>query len=284
MVKTPLSLSALVMLIIFINIAKADSFLLPVKSAVCIEAVQQKSRSDMRFEAYDKAAFVAVKSSMYMQQKANMFDDHNYSIFAYKLADKALNDISLITTRDDEEKICLELSGFLNTKKADEILSKHTTNSVDESNVREIAKEVNNLLPKSLYETDSALPLIYIKDMEFFNQTTSSAYRDKITEHLSFEPRVLVTENKELADYYIVPKLLLSKSEKIDDTHSRFSMSVVVELQKTNGVLVNKETQNRYIIVSTNENTQEIAQKLLIRLIQDALDAMSKQLNSLLQY
>lgn len=284
MVRKPIVLSALVMLVSFISIAKADGFLLPVKSSVCTDVSTGKSRSDIRFETYDKATFVAVKSSAYMKEKANLLEDYHYDVLAYQLADKALNDISLITIKDDEQKICLELSGFLDTQKADEIFLKKDTNSLKSQNVNKIAAEVNNLLPKSLHEKDSAIPLIYIKDLEFYNQTTSAAYTKKMSEQLSFEPRVLVTENKELADYYLIPKLVLSKSEKIDEKNSRFSMSVVVELQKTNGVTVGKEEQNRYIIISQEENIQKIAQKLLSKLLEDALSALSRQLNSLLQY
>lgn len=284
MVRKPILLSALAMLISLINTAAADSFLLPVKSSVCVDVTAGKSRSDIRFEAYDKAAFVAVKSSTYMKQKANTLEDHSYDVFAYRLADSALNDISLITVRDDDEKICLELSGVLDTKQADEIFLNRDAASIKPDSVSKIAHEVNSLLPKSLYETDSMIPLVYIKDIEFFNNTASSAYTAKIAQQLSFEPRVLVTENKELADYYIVPKLLLSKSEKIDEKHSRFSMSVAVELQKINGIVVDKEEQNRYIIISDEENTQEIAQKLLVKLLEESISAMSRQLNSLLQY
>ncbi len=284
MVRKPILLSALAVLISLIDTSKADSFLLPVKSSVCVDVTEGKSRSSTRFEAYDKAAFVAVKSSAYIKQKANTLEDHSYDVLAYKLADSALNDISLVTLRDDEEKICLELSGILDTKRADEIFLNRDTTSIEPSSVRKIAHEVNSLLPKSLYETDSSIPLVYIKDIEFFNSTASSAYTAKIAQQLSFEPRVLVTESKELADYYIIPKVLLAKSEKIDEKHSRFSMSVAVELQKINGIVVDKEEQNRYIIISNEQNTQKIAQKLLVKLLEEAISAMSRQLNSLLQY
>lgn len=72
--------------------------------------------------------------------------------------------------------------------------------------------------------------------------------------------------------------------EKIGQDNSRFSMSVAVELHKTNGIVVDSEQQNRYIIISHEQDTQEIAQKLMIKLLEDALDAMSGKLNTLLKY
>ncbi|MCM1323495.1 MAG: hypothetical protein NC218_04975 [Acetobacter sp.] len=284
MVRKVIKLSVFVGLMSLISATKADSFLLPVKANVCTPISAEKARSDIRYQTYDKAAYVAVKSSSYMQKKANELDDHLYGLLAYRLADKVLNDVSVVTIRDDDEKICLELSGYLDTKKADEILKENKISGNTPQNVKKIAQEVNTILPKSIYETDETIPLIYIKDIEFYNNTSTSAYTRKIAQKLSFEPRVLVTENKELADYFIVPKLLQSKIEKIDSTHSRFSMSVEVELQKINGIVVGSEQQNRYIIISEEQDSQEIAQKLIIKLLDRALEAMTGKLNSLLKY
>lgn len=284
MIKTLTKLSVGAVLISFISPAWADSFLLPVKSSVCQNIIAEKSRSDIRFAAYDKAAFMAIKTSEYMQSKAKDFDDHSYGVLAYKLADGALNDVSLITTRDDDEKICLELSGYLDTKKADELINDKNKIIVTPQKVQKIANEVKALLPVSIEEDDGAIPLIYIKDVEFYNHTVTSAYTEKLAQKLSFEPKVLITENKELADYFIVPKLLQAKMEKIDQENSRFSMSVAIELHKTNGIVVDSEQKNRYIIVTHEQDTQEVAQKLMMKLLEDALDEMSGKLNTLLKY
>lgn len=284
MIKTLAKLSVGVVLINCVSTALADSFFMPVKSSVCQNVIPEKSRSDIRFNAYDKAAFIAVKKSEYMQKKAAGLNDHNYDVLSYKLADSALNDVSVITTRDDAEKICLELSGYLNTKKADAVLKEENTKETAPGNIQKIAREVNTLLPMSAEENDTAIPLLYIKNVEFYNHTTTAAYTEKLAQKLSFEPRVLVTENEELADYFIVPKLLQAKMEKIDEDNSRFSMSAVVELQKTGGIVVDSEQQNRYIIISKKEDTQEIAQKLMVKLLEDALDALSGKLNTLLKY
>ena len=135
-----------------------------------------------------------------------------------------------------------------------------------------------------MYETDSTIPLLYVDDIEYYNGSASSAFTGKITEKLAFEPRILVTETRELADYFLKPRLLLSKIEPVNAETSRYSMSVVVELRKSDGSLVDSEEQNRYIIVNNNENMQETAQKLLTKLLEDALTALSGKLNSLLKY
>lgn len=284
MINTLTKLSVGVVLISIVSTARADSFLVSVKSMICQNVSTEKSRSDIRFEAYDKAAFMAVKTSEYMQKKIADLDDHSYGILAYKLADRALNDVSIITTRDDDEKICLQLSGYLDTSKADDIMREDSLNTFEPKDVQKIAREVNILLPNSPNETEEAIPLVYIKDTEFYNHTTTAAYTEKLAQKLSFEPKVLVTESKELADYFIVPKLLQAKMEKIDESNSRFSMSVIIELQNTKGNIVDSEQQNRYVIISNEEDQQKIAQKLMIKLFEDALDTMAGKLNTLLKY
>lgn len=262
---------------------RADSFLLPVKSSVCTEITQDKTRSEIRYQTYDKAAFMAVKTSSYMQQHASKLDDHSYNLLSYKLVDKALNDVSLTTLKDDDEKICLEFTGNLDTQKADKLLASEGNKGFNPENVKEIAQEITANLPKSLYETNETIPLLYIKELEFNNHTTTNKYTDILTQKLSFEPRVLITESSDLADYFLVPKLLLAKVEKIDDENSKFSMSVCIELQNTAGVLIDSKQQNRYIIISNKKNIQEIAQKILIKLLEDATDNLTGQLNNLLK-
>ncbi len=283
MINSLAKLSVLACLLIYAGTAGADSFSLSVKASACENALVSQSRSEVRYNAYDKAAFLAVKSSPYVRHAAASLDDHSFDILAYRLADKALNDIAIITSQEDENKICLEVSGVLDKQKTDDILRQNKLTGFNPDNVATIAREVNAVLPKSMYETDSAIPLIYIKDIEFYNHKTSSLYTKKLSELLAFEPRVLVTENEELADYLLVPKLALSKIEPINAENSRYSMSVVVELQKKDGKLVDSEQQNRYIIIENSRDKQDIAQKLLAKLLEDAINALSGKLNSLLK-
>lgn len=119
---------------------------------------------------------------------------------------------------------------------------------------------------------DKIIPLVYIKDMEYYNHTTTPIYTSKIAEKLSFESEIIITEDESLADYYLQPKLLQSKIERLNMDSSRFSMSVVVELWAKGGVLIDSERQNRYIIIENNEDNQAIAKKMLLKLMEKAID------------
>ena len=130
-------------------------------------------------------------------------------------------------------------------------------------------------LPNAQYSEqnqDKIIPLIFIKDMEYYNRTTTAAYTSKIAEQLSLEPDIIITEDENLADYYLQPKLVLSKIEKINVEDSRFSMSVVVELWAKGGVLIDNERQNRYIIIKSDDDPQETAKKMLLKLLSEAVN------------
>lgn len=276
-------LSVWVLLLCLGGVAQADSFLVPVQSSVCTIITDNIQRDDARTQTYDKAIYQAIRSSSYMQENAALFDDHLYNLLSYRIADKALNDVSVEIIKDDEKKVCLKINAYLNTKIADEIIKSEDRTPLNSAQVKKIAQEVNSSLPKSIFETNASIPLLYVKDIEFYNHAKSSRYTQKIAQQLSFEPRVLVTEHQELADYFLVPKLLRSTMEKIDDSNSRYSMSVVIELQNSQGNIIDSAQQNRYIIVSNSDDKQVIAQKLLTKLLEDAISALSNRLNSLLK-
>ena len=278
-----IKLSVFALLINPISSVKADSFFSEIRGTACSDITEDQTRGEIRYKAYDKAVLMAVKKCPEVKALAQDMDDHSYNILAYRIADKALNDVTVITTQDDNEKICLEISGKLAKNKIAEIATTEKLPSFNEDRAEKIAQRVNTVLPKSMYETDSTIPLLYIKEMEYYNGSSTNNFTSKITEQLSFEPRVLVTEDKELADYFLAPKLVLSKIEPINETNSRYSMSIVIELRKNDGTLVDSETQNRYIIINKEQNTQEIAHKLVEKLLEDGINALSGKLNSLIK-
>lgn len=281
MSEKPIKLSVCLLLACLAIPVKADSFILPVSSEACEEIKQDETVASARYRVYDKAALLAVKSSSYIKENTENLNDHSFNVLAYKLVDNVLSNVSITTIREESSKICVELTGSLEKTLVDEVLAGNETLELRADTVEKIAKEVNASYPKSLYETDKTLPLVFVKDLEYYNHKTTPAHTNHIAEKIRFEPQVLITDNKELADYFIVPKLNQSKVEKIDAAHSRYSMSVSIEIQKANGEVVDSQQQNRYIIIDNTKDTQQIARQLLLKLLDDALKALSFTLNNL---
>ena len=274
MLQKILKLSVFCVCLFYSSYIKADSFFEPVKSTVCEEKKAGISQVDMRLSVYDKATLQAIKNNQYVKNKSQNINDHQYNVIAYKIADTILSDVDIKTIQDDENKICIELFGIINKQEVDVIFSSEIKET--QKSVEEIAQEIKEKMPKS-----SITPLVYINDVMYYNNTKTSAYTQKITEFVSLEPNVLVSDNLELSDYIIQPKMILSKMEKIDDKNSRYSMSVVIEIQDLEGKVVNSKQKNRYIIIDNNENKQEVASKLLLKLIKECLKELSPSVNNL---
>lgn len=134
-----------------------------------------------------------------------------------------------------------------------------------------------NVLEKS---SDHIIPLIYVEDLEYYNHTKTKAYTSLIIEQLTLSPDIIIAEDKDIADYILIPKVTQSRIEKINVTNSRYSMSVVVELWAKGGVRVHTEQQNRYIIINNTENPQEMAKKLLMKLLNEAIGNLSLKIKN----
>lgn len=128
--------------------------------------------------------------------------------------------------------------------------------------------------------SDRILPLVYIRPLEYYNHQTSSAQSKKISDYLILEPSIIITEDEKIADYYLVPKLLRSKLEPINDDNSRYSISVGIELWSAGGLLLLSEQQNRYIIIDKSQAPQTIARELLQVLLKKALDSLILKMKS----
>ena len=276
-----IKLFALVILVFISSIAKADSFSLDLNSKACSKVEGHQNKSDARLNAYDKAMLLAVKSSEYIKSKNLKINDYDYSLLSYKIADRAIKNVIISTTHESNKKICLELKASLDKQKADMILKDYSNPNISAEKVKEIADNVNQTLPKSIYEANDSIPLFYVYPLEFYTKKTTSDYTSRITEQLSFMPRILITDNKELADYYILPRLEKSSLDIIDEKNSRYSMSVSIEIKSKEGEVITKDTKNRYIIKDNSKDKQDVAKKLMIKLLTESVSTLSNQLNIL---
>ena len=274
-------LSAVVLFMIISIVSKADSFFLPIKSDVCINNNNNEEKQDLIFKLNDKAALVAVKSSDYVKNKALSYNDYEYSLIAYKIVDNALNDTSYEITKENENKICLSFNASLDKQKTDRLFENYKKSNIDKTKIKEIANNINQTLPKSIYENNIRTPLIYIDDLEFYNNTKTPKYKDHIKEQLIFEPSILITEKKDLADFYLNPKVVKSSIDKIDEKNSKFSMAVELKINNSENKENLKETKKRYIIIDNSLKNQEIAHKMLIKLLNEALVSLKGKINLL---
>ena len=71
------------------------------------------------------------------------------------------------------------------------------------------------------------------------------------------------------------------KINKIDEKNSKFSMAVELKINNSENKEVLKETKKRYIIIDNSLKNQEIAHKMLTKLLNEALASLKDKINLL---
>ena len=238
-----LKLSVFGFLIALSLTVKADGFFLPIKSETCINN-DNTEKSDILLKLNDKAALLAVKSSDYVKVKALNHNEFEFTLIAYKIVDNALKDIKSTITKETETKICASFNATLDKLKVDEIFNSKKASKLDDKKIEDLASDINETLPKSIYENKLRKPLVYVEDLEYYNKKRTKKYTNLITEQLIFDPNILITEKKELADFYLFPILAKSSIDKIDGKNSRFSMLVEIQIKNNQNETVLKEIKS----------------------------------------
>ena len=113
------------------------------------------------------------------------------------------------------------------------------------------------------------LALVYVKDLQYFNGATSQKYAAHLKEKIDNNPYYYLTGDEELADYVILPKVLKAKVDALDASHKRLQMVVVLDIKGLEDGVVSV-TQNRFLLFSEEENEQDIANRLIKKLLEAA--------------
>lgn len=245
---------------------------LEIRANACEKSVSDESASSTRIRAVDKAVFLGLKNLSVFDEDKQKFDDYDLNVMIYRLLDEYVEDLSSKVTKSDNDKVCVEIEGFINPKRIEQVREEFKRNSVNrqknDEDVFDIAREVNEEIkfaPKNVED----LALVYINDLEYYNGSKSKKYGSFLKEKLENNSYYYLTQEKELADYVITPKILKAKIDALDATHKRLQMVLVLEVSGLSDEIVNV-SQNRFLLFSAEENEQEIASRLIKKLLQAA--------------
>ncbi|MBR2300018.1 MAG: hypothetical protein IJ870_05550 [Alphaproteobacteria bacterium] len=251
-----------------------------VKANACEKMLEGESPSSARIRAVDKAVFLGLKSLPELKEDKKLLNDHDLNVMIYRLVDDFVEDLSSKVSKSDEEKVCVEVSGFINPQNIEnvrkEFISKyHEAEQISEEDIAQIISSVDaglTLKPQNLEN----VALVYVAPFEYYNGATSEKQTVLLKDKLDNNPYYYLTQDKDLADYVILPKLLKAKVDALDETHKRLQMVVALEISGLEDETLTS-SQNRFLLFSAGDNEQEIASKLLKKLINAcALDAMRK--------
>ncbi len=281
--------------------AGSEGSVLSVYGTACEPIRGTEARSSVRMRAADKACFAALENLNTLSEYRNSYATPDYNVLVYALIDNYLEDLTVRTTEHSQEKICVEITGFLDpdniSAAVKELDDKHRQQYPDKLEIEpealdlpavtdlppkpdiKISKEiaVEEVLPPE--EPVAAMPQkheirVFIERTKFYDDTSTNAFYKTMAKSMEENASVALTNSLSDADYILRTKVLRAKVDPINRQTNRLQLVVALELINTQDGSVQTEHQNRFILFETSDDEQKVASSLLSKL----LSVGSKQL------
>ena len=239
----------------------------------CEKVIEGESKASTRVRAADKAVFLGVKKLPQLARAKSILNEHDVNVLVYRLVDEHVEDLSSPTVQSDVSKVCVEIKGYLPPEaiekvQAEFIKEEKPLKEAAPEVVAEVASEVKREVDIKPVNPES-LALVHINPLEYYNGAKSKKYAKMLQEQFADNQYFYLTEDAEIADYVITPKVLKAKVDNLDAAHKRLQMVVSLEITGLKNEPVN-EYQNRFVLFGAEENEQQTAARLLNKLIETA--------------
>lgn len=239
----------------------------------CEKVIEGESKASTRVRAADKAVFLGVKKLPELARVKSILNEHDVNVLVYRLVDEYIEDLSSSTVSSDAGKVCVEINGYLPPEAIEKvqtefIKAEKPLKEAAPEVVAEVASEVKREVDIKPVNPES-LALVYIGPLEYYNGAKSNKYSKMLQEQFAGNQYFYLTEDAEIADYVITPKVLKAKVDNLDAAHKRLQMVVSLEITGLKNETVN-EYQNRFVLFGAEENEQQTAARLLNKLIETA--------------
>lgn len=248
-----------------------------VRAKTCEKSLEGESPSSTRVRAVDKAVFLSIKNLDILRNDKKNLNDHDLNVMIYRLVDDYIEDLSVKTIKSEEDKVCVETFGYISAQNIEKVRAEfqNTQQQNDDELVAQIAEDVKKEITLNPKNAEN-LALVYVADLTYYNGATSKKHAAFLKKNIDQNPYYYITDKKDLADYVIQPKVLKAKTDLLDSTHKRLHMVLNLEISGLEDETVNV-VQNRFVLFSTEENDQNVATRLLKKLlIQAGKDAVRK--------
>ena len=251
----------------------AETQALSIYGNACEKVIEGESKASTRVRAADKAVFLGVKKLPELARVKSILNEHDVNVLVYRLVDEYIEDLSSSTVSSDAGKVCVEINGYLPPEAIEKvqtefIKAEKPLKEAAPEVVAEVASEVKREVDIKPVNPES-LALVYIGTLEYYNGAKSNKYSKMLQEQFAGNQYFYLTEDAEIADYVITPKVLKAKVDNLDAAHKRLQMVVSLEITGLKNETVN-EYQNRFVLFGAEENEQQTAARLLNKLIETA--------------
>ncbi len=286
-----------------------DTAVISLFGKACETIKTGEAKSSVRVRATDKASFKSVENISELSAYRDKLSAHDFNVLVYGIVDNYIEDLSVKTTKQGNDEICVETTGFLHSdnilKAIDDNYQKFAVKPSDiqetpdypqaldiedetalvpsvtdfppapvlpEATLSEENVDAEQPVPPAPSEesTGDGLSKVFIEKTKFFNGMTTNAYFEDLKEIILQKAGVTVTTDKNSADYILKPEVLRAKVDPINTQTNRLQMVISLELYNTRKETSVTEHQNRFILFESSKDEQSVASSLMKKLFTQA--------------
>ena len=258
-----------------------------------------EARSGARVRAADKASFKAIENITELSDVRTDLPAHDFNVLVYHLADNYLEDMAVRTLEQNDERVCVEVTGYLSPQNIALALQKLTEDKqksaeemsdaseddflVLENDVDSLPESVTEMPPKpqpkihqdiafdaqseTAARAESHKIVVFVNKTKFYNGSETGVFFKDIRQALAENPDIKASTSKEGADYVLSTNVLRAKVDPINQHTYRLQMVVQLELTNTATGRKITEHQNRFILFESDDDEQQVASSLMRKLL-----------------
>ena len=181
------------------NAVAEDLTSIKVQGSACENLKRGETLSTARVRATDAASFNAVSKLDSLKQYKEELDSHDFNVMVYNIVDNYLEDLNVSTQEQNEEKICIEVSGYVSQS--------HVEQGIDESFNRQTQEtELVDETAENAADLSAAVTEELNKATDRFEQQQEKMLKEK----------EIVYEDKPEEKAIITPPLPVALEQKIE--------------------------------------------------------------------
>lgn len=93
--------------------AEADKDVIAIFGSACEKEQKDEAKAIVRVRVTDKASFLAVSEVPEVSVYRDGLNEHDFNVMVYSLVDDSIDDMSVTTTKQDVDGLCVEVKGYL---------------------------------------------------------------------------------------------------------------------------------------------------------------------------
>jgi len=232
--------------------------------------------------AVDKAGLAAVKVSGIIQRFNSELNADAIDTIAYRIIDEYMVNVAHAIKYSDSNRVCVKLTADVDMTSDDmkKLIEEYKDSDPQVEQVVEVVKKVNDTTtfkPQNLNEKK----LLYVRKMLFWNGNETGHYSEFINGLFSNSEYFYVTDDENIADFVVTPRLTKSEVDEIDLKNHKMEMTVELEVisptDKNFLPLIDK--QSHFILFANDKDEQKIADDLLRKLLAKGVKDTGKKID-----